>query len=623
MGQIASTFSKNQGSLGKRTSSDDAEDSNMSGSSNKRVRKDMPTVLEKDVGITAYVHPDLPSFHCILKHRKEDFLVNEVDMEGNTVHLTNFDQPSLKPQTDEPKMTDDERDAKVAALFDDKVAAEFRDFLAHPDDIDRLFEVKATQEQRMGFYDLVARLGVTLKSSARNELLTVCWPENNDDFGRTVYIDFDKLGNYLQFTVLKTGSDTMNAVHTIAKSTRTPLKHIGYAGTKDARAITVQSMTISRGRPERFLAAREELERRGIYVGDLKFVKQGLTLGDHGGNRFTIVLRDVTGADEATITKSLEELKAHGFLNYFGMQRFGTGTIMTHEIGRCMMKKDFAKATDLILMPRPGDNEGFDRARQKWKETRDAEATLALMPKRANVEIKLLRSYERFPEDHFRALKCLPRSMYTMYIHAYQSYIWNRVVSERSRRHGCTAPLLGDLVLAEQDKGAANKTNKSQKNNNVGRRDPSVRKVPIVLTKDNIDKYTIHDVVYPLPGTRSVYPDNDIGLLFKQFMDEDGIEFNKKDNFYSDFAGDYRCMMAMPKDLSWTFIRYDDPTEKLFNTDLDRAQGNPEPTGVANGQHLALRTEFTLGTSQYATMALREIMRSETASQSQAKLKHS
>ena len=65
MGQIASKISKNQGALGKRPISDDAEES----SSNKRVRTEVPTVLEKDVGITAYVHPDLPSFHCILKHR--------------------------------------------------------------------------------------------------------------------------------------------------------------------------------------------------------------------------------------------------------------------------------------------------------------------------------------------------------------------------------------------------------------------------------------------------------------------------------------------------------------------------------------------------------------------------
>jgi tRNA(Glu) U13 pseudouridine synthase TruD len=41
-----------------------------------------------------------------------------------------------------------------------------------------------------------------------------------------------------------------------------------------------------------------------------------------------------------------------------------------------------------------------------------------------------------------------------------------------------------------------------------------------------------------------------------------------------------------------------------------------------DGQHLALRVEFTLGTSQYATMALREIMRAETSSQAQSTISH-
>ncbi|KAG1137722.1 hypothetical protein G6F37_011717 [Rhizopus arrhizus] len=74
--------------------------------------------------------------------------------------------------------------------------------------------------------------------------------------------------------------------------------------------------------------------------------------------------------------------------------------------------------------------------------------------------------------------------------------------------------------------------------------------------------------------------------------------------------------------MSWSFIRYNDPVEKLCNTDIDRLHGLPEPTGVQDGQYLALKVEFTLGTSQYATMALREIMRAETSSQVQSTLSH-
>lgn len=80
----------------------------------------------------------------------------------------------------------------------------------------------------------------------------------------------------------------------------------------------------------------------------------GLTLGDLKGNHFTIVLRDVKGAIRTDLETSLESLKSNGFLNYFGMQRFGTSTVMTHTIGCAIIKKDYELASNLILDPRDG-----------------------------------------------------------------------------------------------------------------------------------------------------------------------------------------------------------------------------------------------------------------------------
>ncbi|CAO3599103.1 unnamed protein product [Absidia cylindrospora] len=589
----------------------------------KRTRVELPPILESEVGIAAFLNPDLTGFNCILKNSAEDFLVNEVELDGNVVQLTSFEQPDIYRRTG-TALSDSEFDEKVKTLFGEEKAIEFRDFLNHRDQIDRIITVQTSKENRFELYKLIATLETPLKSSVKEGVLTLCWPENVENVNRRVYIDYTVLGGeYLQMNVYKTKKDTMGAVNLISNIVKVPSKQISYAGTKDSRAITVQSMTITKGRPDRFAEVKDELAEHGIYVGDFKFVPKGLTLGDAGGNHFSIVLRDVKGANEETVAKSVNSLATQGFLNYFGMQRFGTSSILTHEIGRKILRKDFAGAVDLIMMPRAGDGFLFDKARKLWAETKNPKEVLAIIPKRANAEIKILKSYERFPGNHQKAIKNIARNMYLLYIHAYQSYIWNRAVSARAAKYGCSEPLIGDVVMVAPTEEQVNNKRKGNLSNNVGRRDPWDRKVPLILTAENIQNYTIKDVVYPLPGRRTVYPRNEVGQLMQDWMKEDGIVIAKGDNIFDDVPGDYRKILALPENVSWSFIRYNDPAAKLINTDLDTANGEPQPVGEPSGKHLALRLEFTLGSSQYATMALREITRMETSSQSQSQLVHS
>lgn len=75
-------------------------------------------------------------------------------------------------------------------------------------------------------------------------------------------------------------------------------------------------------------------------------------MGDLKGNRFTLVLKDVKASDEL-IKSSFESLKKNGFINYYGLQRFGTHGISSHEIGKNLLLGKFLDAFDLILKPRP------------------------------------------------------------------------------------------------------------------------------------------------------------------------------------------------------------------------------------------------------------------------------
>jgi tRNA pseudouridine13 synthase len=67
-------------------------------------------------------------------------------------------------------------------------------------------------------------------------------------------------------------------------------------------------------------------------------------------------------------------------------------------------------------------------------------------------------------------------------------------------------------------------------------------------------------------------------------------------------------------------MRYTDPNVPLAQSDEDAILGLDKPMIDTDGRFLALQIRLTLGTSAYATMALREITKTETSSFHQTNL---
>eukprot|EP01084_Bolivina_argentea_P240457 403963_1 len=82
-----------------------------------------------------------------------------------------------------------------------------------------------------------------------------------------------------------------------------------------------------------------------------------------------------------------------------------------------------------------------------------------------------------------------------MYAHSYQSYIWNHCVSERIDKYGY-APVVGDLVRIQKD----------VESDQVQRERRDINQDFEYVTKDNLDKYSIFDVVFPLPSPNIMLP---------------------------------------------------------------------------------------------------------------------
>ena len=64
-------------------------------------------------------------------------------------------------------------------------------------------------------------------------------------------------------------------------------------------------------------------------------------MGDHNGNRFTIMLRDVS-CGESQLEEALVQLGERGFINYFGLQRFGSNVnAPSHLTGAALLRSDW------------------------------------------------------------------------------------------------------------------------------------------------------------------------------------------------------------------------------------------------------------------------------------------
>jgi tRNA pseudouridine13 synthase len=143
-------------------------------------------------------------------------------------------------------------------------------------------------------------------------------------------------GEHLWLDVEKNGANTAFVAQRLAEAAGVQERDVGYAGLKDRYAITRQWFSL-------YLPKGETPDLTQLQHPEFKVMSQSrhvkkLRPGDLQGNRFRIVLRDVTG-DRNAIEANLQAIASQGVPNYFGAQRFGFdgGNV---EQGRAMLARE-------------------------------------------------------------------------------------------------------------------------------------------------------------------------------------------------------------------------------------------------------------------------------------------
>lgn len=237
----------------------------------------------------------------------------------------------------------------------------------------------------------------------------------------------DGTGNFLHFILQKYNWSTAYAVREIAKRLNISHKRFSYGGMKDKRALTIQLVSASRLDRKEILGLRiKDISINGTWISDQK-----VDLGDLVGNRFTIRVRGACVDAEDRVEQTFGELEGK-FPNYFGDQRFGTISRNTHLVGERIIRKDFEGAVMTFLCDYENENHEQARtARQDLLKTLDFKAALANFPKYLRFERTLLAHLAEHPMDHVGALKKLPGRFQLLFVHAFQSHLFNRLLSDR------------------------------------------------------------------------------------------------------------------------------------------------------------------------------------------------
>lgn len=428
-----------------------------------------------------------------------------------------------------------------------------------------------------------------------------------------------KQHRYIKFLMEKINIESNQALNLISRTLHVPQKLFSVAGTKDKRAVTCQFVTGFQVDPDRLLGLNNNFKNI-LKFGNFQYCEDALGLGDLWGNEFEIVLRGLQmkgdGNLESAVASAVEMTRICGFINYFGLQRFGTGDIPTHKVGEYLLCGNWKAAIDSILSPGNLGNPQLQEALNAFNIENDANKASKIIPRKFSIQktiIEYLSKHGNTEKNYATALLELPKMTRNLYVHAFHSYIWNKVVSERIRVYGVSRILPGDLVLPTDKDSRKLRVSGKRK-----RQSTEPLPEPYVVTKEDIasKKYEFKDIVMPLPGSSVMYPQNATAKLYDQFIDNvDKDDFHNIRQFqYSSFTGDYRRILYRPDDLRFKLYRYNDQDEEIPSfSDID---------GSHQGSFISLVLKFTLPPSTYATMLIREVTKMPTDIEFAKKLDH-
>lgn len=318
-------------------------------------------------------------------------------------------------------------------------------------------------------------------------------------------------GPFALYRLTKTSIGTPEAIQAIVQRWNVHRKRLSYGGLKDRHAVTTQYLTIHNG-------PRKSLQQKSLQLEYVGQTAVAFTAAEITGNRFRLTLRDLTAAAAAQILSQFATAARTGIPNYFDDQRFGSLGQSGEWIARSWCRGDWERAV-WLAMADPHPNDPADERRQKqilrdnWGKWPECQSLLERSHRRSIVTYLSDKVKVGKPADFRGALARIQVDLRGLYLSAWQSALWNRLLSRflEATSPGQTLPRIeltcGPVVLPA----------------------PRDASVPAEWLNQ----------LLPLPSARIDRPEGLIGDLLDQVLSEEGVELREvrvkypRDSFFS------------------------------------------------------------------------------------------
>ncbi|MBQ2636913.1 MAG: tRNA pseudouridine(13) synthase TruD [Methanobrevibacter sp.] len=383
-----------------------------------------------------------------------------------------------------------------------------------------------------------------------------------DGEGPNVYIWIEKLGR-----------TTLDVVLDIARDLHISRKRMGFAGMKDKKALTRQWICISNMNSEDEFNQVKALDGT-IYKTDFLKIVRGrkkLRMGQLKGNKFKILIKDLEDIQESAdiANEVLKELEVTGVPNYFGWQRFGKPRTNTHLVGEALVENDLAKAVGRYIGNPTEEEHGENQKARQAYDDGNLEESLNLMGKGMRYEKMMIKELirdskkgELTDKSYMNAIHALPKPLQRMFVHAYQSYLFNEAVSKRVEM-GINKYIEGDIIIDKEEHIVRDKTPEE--------------------FQELINNFEVNPTS-PLYGTKVPYAGGEVGKMEEDVLKSYNLE-------KSDFE-----VPKMPR---------------LGSHGLRRAMRFQVWDASATPTDVGVLCEFSINKGSYATAVLREIMKKD------------